>query len=186
MKLPAIPKFSALSTRERLLTAGVVFVMCVLLLDRVVLGPWWRHIHDVNQEIHRLTKSIRTYEQLLERKPQLLAEVEAYSAYLRQLEAGQGDVAALLREIETIGKESGISLGEVKPVTGSSESLQEYFFEIHFNGSLKQWIHFVYLLQTSKTLFQIDRAALGAAEGNPGMLDGSLRVVHKVMKMPLA
>ena len=186
MKLPALPKFSALSTRERLLAAGVVFVVSVLLLDRVVLGPWWRHVHEVKQEIRRLQKSIRTYEQLLDRKPQLLAEVEAYSVYLRQLESGQADVASLLREIETIGKESGISLGEVKPVTTGGESLQEYLFEIHFNGSLKQWIHFVYLLQTSKTLFQIDRAAISAQEGNPGTLDGSLRLVRKVMKAPLA
>ena len=187
MKRPALPKFSTLSTRERLLAAGVVFIICVLLLDRVVLGPWWRHVHEVNQEISRLKKGVRAYEQLLERTPQLLAEVEAYSTYLRQLESGQTDVASLLREIETIGKDSGISLGEVKPLTaGGDELLQEYLFEIHYSGSLKQGIHFVYLLQTSKTLFQVDRATLSVKEGSPGMLDGSLRLARKVMRIPPA
>ncbi len=183
MKLPKFPKFSDLSARERLLAAGVVFVFSISLLDRVVLGPWWRHTQEVSQDIKRLEKAIRTYEQILPRKPQILAEVKAYSGYLHPAGSGQEDVAALLREIETLAKESDVSLGEVKPLTAPGDkSTQGYAIEVHYTGTLKQGIQFIYLLQTSKSLFQFDRAALSLKAADTGTLDGSLRLTRKGME----
>ena len=93
-------------------------------------------------------------------------------------------MASLLREIETLGKESGISLGEIKPLAtqGDDGSVQEYVFEIHSTCTLKQWIHFVYLLQSSNSLFQVDRATVAATEGNPGVLDSALRLTRRIPK----
>ncbi len=182
LKLPALPKFSSLSARERLLAAAVIFAISVGLLDRVVLGPWWKHVQEVRQDIHKLEGTIRTYQRLVDRKPQILAEVEAYSEYLSQA-GGSADVATLLREIETTGKESGISLSEVKPLGSSEDDLyRQQTFEIHYTGTLEQWVRFVHMLQESKFLFKIDRASLAAGEGNVEHLDGSLRLTQRVMK----
>jgi len=184
MKLPRFPKLSQLSVRERLLTAGVLFVVSVLLLDRVVLGPWWRHVREVNERIEKLGGTTRMYRQLLERKPQIMAEVEAYSSYLSQIRADPGGVATLLREIERLGKESGVALGEVKPLPPEeNEAFQEYSFEIHTTGTFKQWIHFAYLLQSSTSLFQIERATVGVKEPGASVVDGSIRLIRRVMKV---
>ena len=182
MKLPRLPKLSQLSVRERLLAAGAIFVFSILLLDRVVFEPWWRHARQVNENIAKLERSSRTYRQLLERKPRIMAEVEAYSSYLSQVSADPEEMATLLREIERVGKESGVSLGEVKPLPPEGdESFQEYAFEIHTTGTFKQWVHFVYLLQSSASLFQIERATMGVKEAESSVVDSSIRLVRRVM-----
>ena len=182
MKLPALPNLSNLKPRERLLAAGVVFAVSIVLLDRVVLGPWWKHVQEVRQEIRKLEATIRTYQRLVDRKPQIAAEVEAYSEYLSQA-GGSADVATLLREIETVGRESGISLAEVKPLTSSEDDLyRQQSFEVHYTGTLEQWVRFVHMLQTSKFLFQVDRASLAAAEAGAARLDGSMHLTQRVMK----
>lgn len=180
MKLPSLPDLSRLSSRERLLFAGVVLTMLVLLLDRVVLGPWWRHIQTVRRDITRLEGGIRSYQQVLIRKPQVMAQVEAYSAHLRHFGGEPFDIAVLLREIEKLGKDSGITLGEVKPLTGEADQAQETMtVEVHYSGSLNQWIQFVYLLQTSKSLLKVEQAAIASKEENPDLLEGSLRITCK-------
>ena len=181
MKPFTLPTFSSLSRRERLLAFGGALVMCVVVLDRLVLGPWWRHTHHVRQEIARLEKTIRRERQLLERKPQILAEAEAYREHLQaDGAAGASDMASLLREIETLGTQSGISLGEVKPAEGAANDVyQEYAVDVQYQGSLDQWLRFVYLLQTSKTLFILERAAVSLTEEGSDLLQGSLRVTGK-------
>ena len=182
IKLPKLPDFSKFSGRERLLAAGVAFVFCVLMLDHVVLGPWWRHRNEVHQEIRRLESSLRVGRRLLERKPQIMEQMQAYGPYLAEAGGDQKDMAALLREIETMGRESGLSLSEVKPITSPTEGApQGYAFDVNYTGSLQQWIHFVYLLQSSKTIFQIDRATLGLKEAGSELLSGSLRLTRRAM-----
>ena len=182
IKLPKLPDPSKFSGRERLLAAGVAFVFCVLMMDRVVLGPWWGHRNEVRQEILRLENSLRVGQRLLERKPQIMEQMQAYSSYLTEAGGEQKDMAALLREIETLGKESGLALSEVKPITSQAEGApQEHVFDVSYTGSLQQWIHFVYLLQSSKTIFQIDRATLGLKEAGSELLSGSLRLTRRAM-----
>ena len=183
IKLPKLPDPSKLSARERLLAAGVAFIFCVLMLDRVVLGPWWQHRIEVQQEIRRLESSLRVGRRLLEHKPQIMEQMQAYSSYLTEAGGEQKDMAALLREIETMGKESGLSLSEVKPLTAqTAEGVSEgHAFDVSYTGSLQQWIHFVYLLQSSKTIFQIERATLGLKESGSELLSGSLRLTRRPM-----
>ena len=183
MKLPALPKLSSLSARERLLAAGVIFVISTVLLDRVVLGPWWKHVQEVREEIRKLEATIRTYQRLVDRKPQILAEVEVYSGYLAQAGSSSLDTAALLREIETLGRESGISLGEVKPLAPTEDDLyRQQSFEVHYTGTLEQWVRLLHMLQMSKLLFQVNRASLAAADRDAERLDGSLRLTQRVLK----
>lgn len=183
MKLPKLPKLPKLAARERLLGAGVVMILSVLVLDKVILGPWMEHTRRVREEIQGLERTVWTYQQLLDRRDLILAQAEAYGSTLEKAGTQQMDVAALLREIETFGKESGISLGEVRPTTVQTEegAPHEYIFDIQTSGTFRQWIHFIYLVQASDSLFELDRATLSAAEKNPGMLDGSLRLVRRLL-----
>ena len=184
MKLPKIPKLPKLAARERLLAAGVGMILCALVLDKVILGPWLDHARRVKEEIQSLERTVRTYQQMLERRDRILAQAEVYGSTLEKAGAQQMDVAELLREIEGFGKESGISLGEVRPATTQAEEgggPVEYLFDIQTSGTLKQWVHFVYLLQSSGSLFELERVTLSAGGKTPGLLEVSLRVVRRLL-----
>lgn len=167
-----LPKLSTLSRRERLLAVGSALVLAVLGLDRAVLGPWWRHARTVRQEIQRLEAAIRSDRELIRRKPRILGQTEAYQEYLRLEEAGP-DMASLLREVETLGSRSGVALGKVKPLEGMA-------IEVACKGSFQEWVHFVYLLQTSRSLFEIERATVARMEEGSSQVEGSLRLMSKL------
>ncbi|MBI2495766.1 MAG: hypothetical protein HYW10_04290 [Candidatus Omnitrophica bacterium] len=183
MKRFALPNLSTLSRRERLLAVGGGFLLAVVLLDRLVLGPWWRHTRHVRQEIHRLEEAIRGYQQLLSRKPLIQAEAETYREQMDVIQAGTLSVVSVLREVEALGAESGITLGEVKPLSETAgDQGQTFALEVRYQGSLQQWMHFLYLLQTSQALLAIERAVVARTEEGVDVLEGSLRLTSRALR----
>ena len=94
-------------------------------------------------------------------------------------------MAVLLRELEVVSRESGISLGEVKPLSGTSAAGSEArSLEIHCEGTLQQWIPFIYLLETSNSLFDIEQVTLSPTTPGHELLEGSLRLTPLVLTRP--
>jgi len=52
---------------------------------------------------------------------------------------------------------------------------------VQYRGSLEQAVHFLYLLQSSRLLFSIERAALDKSNEDPATLRGSVRLTSKVI-----
>ena len=185
MKRLSLPKFSELNRRERLLAFGSLLVICAVVVDRVILEPWGRHTRHVHQEIERLERSLRGQYDVLSREPQMRAEASAYRDDVRSEEAPVPDMAAILREIEGLGTQSGITLGEVKPLEGErQEAYQGYVIDVRYHGSLEQWIYFIYLLNHSPSLFEIERATVTRAEQDPSSVEGILRVSGTLIHSP--
>ncbi len=183
MQRPKLPTLSSLSRRERVLAAGAVFAVSVAVMWIVVLGPWWAHTTKVRREITRLEEQMRQQRHLLVRKPRLMAEAEAAGEAYRALESGGMDMAAVLRELEALGAESGMVLGEVKPIETATASGAGSTVDVKSQGSLKAWIHFLYVVQTSQSLFEIQRATVAVKDPETGVLEGSLRLTSPVVRL---
>ena len=181
MKRLAVPSLSSLSRRERLLAMAGLLILSVMALDRGVLGPWLRHTRTIHQEIQRLEAMIRNDRELSRRKPKILEQAQTYQEYLSLTPSPEPDMASLLREIETLGSRSGVSLGRVKPLEETTEGLpQSFAIEVEYKGSLQEWVHFVYLLQSSRSLFEIERATVARMEEGSSQVQGSLRLTSQV------
>lgn len=181
MKRVAVPSLSSLSRRERLLAMAGALILSVMALDRGVLGPWLRHTRTIHQEIQRLEAMIRNDRELSRRKPKILEQAQTYQEYLSLTPSPEPDMASLLREIETLGGRSGVSLGRVKPLEETTEGLpQSFAIEVEYKGSLQEWVHFVYLLQTSRSLFEVERATVARMQEGSSQVQGSLRLTSQV------
>ena len=181
MKRVAVPSLSSLSRRERLLAMAGMLILSVMALDRGVLGPWLRHTRTIHQEIQRLEAMIRNDRELSRRKPKILGQTQAYQEYLSLTPSPEPDMASLLREIETLGSRSGVSLGQVKPLEGTTEGLPKSFaIEVEYKGSLQEWVHFVYLLQSSRSLFEVERATVARMQEGSSQVQGSLRLTGQI------
>lgn len=99
-------------------------------------------------------------------------------------------MASLLREIETLGSRSGVALGAVKPLQSATDEeavegtvempvTASFSIEVDYKGSLDEWVHFLYLLETSRSLFEIERATVSRMEEGSSQVEGSLRVTTK-------
>ena len=194
MKLPvSLP--TNLSRNERLMAIAAALVIAVMGLDRLVMGPWLRHMQATRGEIRRLERLIRSDREIVRRKPQILGQAEAYREYLQTEGEPTLDMAAMLREIEALGSRSGIALGAVKPIRAEAEAAEggeapkaspALAIEVDYKGSMDQWIHFLYLLETSRSLFDIQRATVSRMEEGSNQLEGSLRVTTQAVVNPAA
>ncbi len=182
----AIPlKIPEFSPRERLFAMGSGMAICLVCLDLFVLGPWWRHMRHVEQEIGRLERAISTEQQLLSRKESVLADIVAYQDHLRLAGPKETEIANLLREIESLGDESGVTLGEVKPLaTEDGGAYQVRSFEVQCEGTLPELVRFLYILQTSTTLYQIDQGGIEAKDQSSARLKGTFRLTSLAVQAP--
>ena len=173
--------FAKLSHRERLFVGGCLFVLFIVFLDRMVLSALLERVSYIRREIRTLEQAVANHNKLLSRKPVVLADVEHYREYLRPVVSEDVEMARLLGEIERFAKRSHVSLGNIRHLSETeteSELYQEYVIELQFESSLKEWLEFVYLIESSKSLFSIQKARLAKEEGQE-LLKGYL-VLSKI------
>lgn len=175
-----IPKISEWSRAQRLLAFGGLLLWGIVLLDRVVLKPWGEHAAHVRKDIARLEEAMRRDQRLLDRKAYIFGEMAAYQAELSGSAAQAADMASLIREIEGLGRDSGLQLGAVKPLERTSTTAPTV--DVEYQGTLQQWVHFVHLLEQSKSLLHIERATVGRQSEGSGMLQGSVRLTSRVLR----
>ena len=181
MKLPTLPNPSTWSKRERLLAGVGVLALLIVAMDRLVLGPWWQHAQHVRKEIAKLETSIRTEQQLISRRPVIMAEATSYGEAFRNADSQPPDMSALLRELESLGTQSGLQLGEVKPLAQPSDG-GGVTLDVQYTGSFQAWVHFIYLVQTSPSLLEIDRAVVAMDDLETSTLKGSVRLTSYAVR----
>ena len=180
MKLPALP---TLKPRERLLAAGGGLAILILLLDALVLKPWLRHVQLVRREIDRMEQAIQHNNRLLARREQVEAQLARYARYVRPPLADELRMAMLLKEIEGLAEESGVLLGEIKPLgIESGGERAQHALDVQFECTLEEWVDLLIKLETSPSLFEVMRAALSVQEEAPDRLKGSLRVASSSLR----
>lgn len=188
MKLPmTLPALSQLRPRERLLAIGSGIALLVVVLDRMVLSPWWHHAQTLRQEIRKLEETLLTHERLAARRERVFAELDQYQRYLRQAIADDLQMASLLTEIQDLAGQSQILVSEIKPLPTESDDLtKRYALEVRFECRPDSWVEFIFGVERSPSLFEVVRASLSQQEGVQDRLEGYLRVTSATLQLASA
>ena len=171
-------KLPELKTRERLLAVGSGFILVVVVLDRLVIGPWLTHQHNVAEAVEKLEGTLQHYSRLLTYKDRVLSQLQPYRKYLRPPLADELQMATFIKEIEELARESQVGLNEVKPLAvESGEFSKQYSLDIEFESTLEEWVDFIVNIESSPSLYEIVRSSLEVQEEVPDRLKGTLRLV---------
>lgn len=181
MKLPSLAQ---MGPRKRLLAAVAgVIVLCVA-MDRAVLNPWLRHTATMRKEIREMETQLRSFSRLLARKQAVFVELEPMQRYIQPPMTDELKTASLVQEVEQVASESGVRMGEIKPLRTEPEAnATRYVLDVRFDCDTSQWVEFVYRLEASPSLFAIQQAGLSVAPEAPDRLQGFLRVSSTAIKM---
>jgi len=165
------------------MAVGSGVVLLVVLLDRLVLSPWWQHIETVREEIQRTEQIFQQRAKLLARKDHVLGERERYRRFVRPAIANDLQMAALIKELEELAMNSQVVLAEIKPLTVQTDrAISRYSLDVQFGCTLEQWAEFLFHIETSPSLYEVEQARLSAQEDNAEQLEGHLRVVTTSVK----
>lgn len=178
-----LPNFSAMSSREKIMISIGIGVLLIVFADRFVVAPWWSYISKIRSETAKLDRLVVQQNQVIDRKDKVMEDVEAFKDMFREGKSPEIEMASFLREIEMLGRKSNVSLQEIRPLPSLSADLyQEYGLEVNYECNLKEFTNFVYLIETSPSLFVIERASLQIKEEGSDVLEGSLRIRRMALK----
>lgn len=154
-----------LAKRERLILYVCIFLILITILDRFVFKPLADRLFKLHQEIQvmeaKLIKGLRAERQ----RDVILKEYKNYETYLKIKGSDEEIVSELLREIEKLARESNVSLSDIKPRSTNKRAMfKEYTIEVRTDASLKDVVNFLYRLNSSILLLQVDKLVLNLAE----------------------
>lgn len=180
LKLPKVPKLAA---RERLIAVISALVVTVTLLDRAVISPWWKHANQTRQDIKDLKQEVATNRRLLSRSAEVSAKIQVYHDYLRTARSPEVEMSELVREIERLAADGGVTLGTVTPLpTTENWPYQEHAMDVQYSGTLEQSVRFIYFIESSKKLFRLQRSSLVSEKrGSTGLLQGAIRLTSSAI-----
>lgn len=179
------PSLTNLRPRERLLASGCALVVLVVLLDHVVLRPWMAHMATVRAEIAQMEVDLKTREQLLLRRYEVLDELSRYQRYVSKPALDEElHTAELVTEVQDLAAKSHVTL-KVKPLPAEDHgSGRRFTLELSFACTVEEWLDFLYQLDTSPSLFETLRGALAIEPDHHEQLIGSLRIAS-TLPMPV-
>lgn len=170
-------KLSQVSGRERLLALVTLGIFFLFALDRFLLGPILRQMRTTQAEIRTLEGTLRNTSQLLRRKEILLLEIKRHELYLKPVESVDTEIARFLKEVEALAQKSQLSLSNVNSLPAAEEGrFQRFTVEVNCESTLSQWMEFVYLLESSESLIEIERGSLALEKEGEEKLKGNLRI----------
>jgi len=173
----------ALSKREKLIFYLSAALISIMLLERAVFRPLIKKLGTLNQEIQvkeaKLIKSYRTQGH----REQIQQDYENYGSFIKLKGSDEEISAVLLKEIEKIARESGISLSNIKPRSAgkSNPQYKEFMTELQVEAKMNEIITFMYSVNNSGFLLNIDKLVLSLKEEKSDVLKANMVISCIVM-----
>lgn len=159
----------------------------------VVLGAvsyWWgserfEQWKKMRQQMQEAQKRIEWIERSVRQRPELEKQFAELSGQLPQYEADQDVTAEILKQLEKIARQHDFQLLRREP---EKEKDLGDLFQVAVNcswqGSLEALVHFLYDIQSSGAMLDIDQLTASPAQGGPGELKGTLKLVAAYTRRP--
>ncbi len=170
----------ALKKREVFLFYAVIMLLVGWFVIRIVFVPFHEKLSELDRKVVLEEARLKRGACLLEKKEEIVKAYERFESYysLRNL-SDEEVVASLQKELLDIGNGSGLTIQDMKPQkeVASDKVSRHYSINIKAEGSLTQFINFLYALYNSQFLFSIDKMDLAPDREGSAFLKISMKVI---------
>ena len=170
-----------LSRKERVgLSFAFVFII-VAFFDRLIVSPIRSRVRQINQNIHISEKQLAHDLRNVRQKDQIEKQFEKFVGFVERSGSDEEEVAKILGEIESLSRQAGIYLVDMKPQSPKDiDFYREYTIEIEVEGEILPLTQFLYQLNISPQLLRIKKLRLTSKEEGGTALKSSM-VITKVL-----
>ncbi len=169
-----------LKKREFILVYCIVGLLGIWLVSRSIFGPFHAKLSGLNAEVVLQEARLKKGISLIERKDDINKEYGKYASYFSlQGLSDEEAVAAFLKEVEKISRESGLVILDMKPQkeTKNDKFAKQYQINIKTETSMEKLVRFLYALHNSSVLFSVERVTLVPKSDESPDLSVSLSIV---------
>ena len=156
MKIP-------IRVNKKILIASGIGVLVVLFAGRFLFFELGKRFKQLNGQLRVAEAQFNKATEISKAKDDILTEIDKYQPYLKIEKMDKRQVIeALLKEIESIAKETEISTVNLSPQETPGETKEEkgYKADLRAEGNLVQVINFFSKVQESKLLIKFDKVSL--------------------------
>lgn len=172
--------FSRFQKRERLLFTATVSLIAAVVLYVMVLEPVYSRWTNLSDELDTADSKLLKNLRLLTQKDSLKSEYDKYKDFIHQTASAEEQVAAAMGQIESFAMASGVKIISMKPTaTKKFKAYKRFSVELISEGTIKQFLKFIYDMESSKKLLKVERLVLSLKGGQQDVLKGSL-IINKI------
>ncbi len=159
--------FKTLSKREKTLLDVTLFILLLLMLDRLILIPIIKKLSNLEEEIQQKEVIVRDSFIVLGSKKRIISEYRALKDYfIEDRKSQEEELAELLRHIETMAASTDVYINSIKAADDPEDTPLYTKYEITLNctGSIKKVAEFMYDIGYSQELVKITMLGVKVAD----------------------
>lgn len=165
-----------LSKREKLILFATVGVIVFGVIYNFIIEPFLSKDESLNREINLNKSKLKKYAYLLSRKDDIRSKYNRLSQNLKRSEAGEDAFVNALTAIEEIAKASNVRLLDIRPQSQRSQEIdKEILIELRTEGSVENYLRFLYNLENSLSLLWVKKFQLNS-KANTQNLGGNFSI----------
>ena len=183
MDIKSILSFiSRLSKRERTILYVTVFVVGLVLLDRLILSPILSKIQELNETIILQEETIGQSLLIVMQEKRIEGESKQYISYLSQPEAEEKEVMAFLKEVENIAKKSSVYLIDIKPAGKDVDGVSTwYFVKLNFEAQMEQVFKFFHNITNFEQMLKIKEYKISPKTAGTSVITCSVSISKAII-----
>lgn len=167
--------------KEQLIIVYIVSaILCVWIVARFVFGPFHEKLSSLSQEARLSEERLKKGLALVAKKEPINKAYEKYASYFSlQSVSDEEATAVFLKEVEKVGRESGITILDMKPQkdTEKDKISKQYSINIKAEGDMNSFVDFLYALHLSKLLLSIEKMVLAPKGDNASVLNINILLI---------
>lgn len=172
-----------LSKREKAILIVTIALIAFSSFSKLILAPYLRMSESLDKEIAQLQNKLHKARRLIPRKSIIEKEFQGIAAsHAPQEEGAPGEqqIARILITLEDLSNQAGVRLTDIRPrPVKAAEYYNEYIIEARFEAGINEITRFIYEIQASKELLEIEKLQLNIKSSESSLLEGLLEI-HKI------
>lgn len=163
-----------LNKRERIILYLTVGLIILGLGFNLVLKPALAKNKVLNKEINNTRAKLKKYLQLLAQKEEIESKFNKFSASQNNPDFEGNAAVGALSEIENLAKKANIRIIDLRPQSlETSDLYKEALIELKTEGTMEDYLKFIYTIESSLSLLKIKRFELNV-QPNSGLLEANI------------
>lgn len=163
--------WAKLSKQEKILAYVAIAFVIIAFFDRFILDAMMDKMNSIEGQIRMKELLIKKDSRILSQKDVIASQQQQYSAYAVQANSEAEEISVVLKEIDTLAKQTGVNLIETKPTELVSEKIiKRYSILLTCEGTMEQLANFLFQIENSKTLFMVEKYDLSSRDKEKGIV----------------
>lgn len=172
---------SKLSPREKIILYAVIISVSLAFLDKAVILPVAGKFGQLNEEILVQEKVLAKNTRNLLQKDTVAIEHKQFENYSKPAGSDEEEMAKFLNNVEKYARESAVYLADIKPrPVIEIDFYKKYTVEVNSEGEMKGLIGFLYKIENSEGLMNIEKLQFSPKKAGSPVVEGVV-VISKIL-----